>query len=224
MKMNSSNDKFLKTLEKTDQDLSSGLFYTHTRINANTAKILEASSFLYALIELLSEKGLISIEELDIRKKEVSGRLVKNFVESGIGLMYQDIESDKYTFEHEAKVDCQSRLPFCKAICCKFPFALSRQDVEEGIVKWEFARPYLINHDPDGYCCHLDRETYRCTVHENRPLPCRGFDCEDNEKWQVWVDYEKRVVNHELMERINESNEKIYSIPELGSKSNKNTL
>jgi len=43
MKMNSLNDKFLKTLEKIDQDLSSGLLYTHTRINADTAKILEAS-------------------------------------------------------------------------------------------------------------------------------------------------------------------------------------
>jgi len=194
------------------REIAEGLRYIHTRINTNTAKNLEASSFVYALIELLNEKGLISIEELDERKIEVSERLVNKFVESGIGLMYQDTESDKYTFEHEAKVDCQSRLPFCKAICCKFPFALSRQDVEEGIVKWEFARPYLINHDPDGYCCHLDRETYRCTVHKNRPLPCRGFDCQDNEKWQVWVDYEKRVVNHELMERINESNEKIYSI------------
>ena len=57
-----------------------------------------------------------------------------------------------------------------------------------------------------------------------RPVPCPGFDCEDNEKWQVWVDYEKRVVNHELMELINESNEKIYSFPELRSKSNRSTL
>ncbi|MBW2663024.1 MAG: YkgJ family cysteine cluster protein [Deltaproteobacteria bacterium] len=222
--MESTNGEFAEPLPKIQKELSSGLLYTHTRINANTTKILEAASFLYALIELLDEKGLISIDELDERKKHVAGRLVQNFVESGIGLMYQDIESDKYIFEHEAKVDCQSRLPFCKAICCKFPFALSRQDVEEGIVKWEFARPYLINHDPEGYCSHLDRETYRCTVHENRPLPCRGFDCQDNEKWQVWVDYEKRVVNHELMEQINESNEKIYSISELRSKSDGSTL
>ena len=112
----------------------------------------------------------------------------------------------------------------CKAICCKFPFALSRQDVEEGAIRWEFGRPYLIAHDNDGYCVHLDRESYRCMVWKQRPVPCHGFDCEDNEKWQVWADYEKRVVNHELMEQINESNEKIYSIPELRSKSDKSTL
>ena len=38
-------------------ELASGLLCIHTRINANTSKTLEATSFLYALIELLDEKG-----------------------------------------------------------------------------------------------------------------------------------------------------------------------
>ena len=46
------------------QEMAEGLLYTHTRLNANTSKTLEATSFLYALIELLGEKGLVSIEEL----------------------------------------------------------------------------------------------------------------------------------------------------------------
>lgn len=119
-------------------------------------------------------------------------QMVKKFVESKIGLLYQDPECDKYTFEHEAEVDCQSRRHLCKAVCCKFPFALSKQDVVEGVIRWEFGRPYLIAHGADGYCVHLDRESYRCTVWEQRPVPCRGFDCEDNEKWKVWADYGDR--------------------------------
>jgi len=121
-------------------------------------------------------------------------------------LMYQDPEHEKYSFKHEARVDCHRRLHICKAICCKFPFALSRQDVEEGIIRWDFGRPYLIAHDADGYCVHLDRKTYQCTVHESRPVPCRGFDCKDNEKWKVWVDYEKKIINQELIEQISQSN------------------
>lgn len=156
--------------------LSSGLLYTHIRINDNARKTLEATTFLYALIGLLNEKGLLSIEELDNRKKQVAERLVRKFVKSGIGLMYQDPEYDKYTFEHEARVDCQSWLHTCKAICCRFPFALSKQDVEERIIRWNFGRPYLIAHNADGYCVHLDRKTYQCTVHESRPVPCCGFD------------------------------------------------
>ena len=180
--------------------------YTHTRINANTSKTLEVRSFLYALIELLNEKGLISIDELDARKKQVAERLVQKFVESGIGLRYQDPEYDKYTFEHETHVDCQSRLHICKAICCKFPFALSKQDVEEGIIHWDFGQPYMIDHGENDYCVHLDRKTYQCTVREYRPVPCRGFDCRNSERWKVWKDFDKMILNTELIQSIEEGN------------------
>lgn len=183
-------------------EVARGLRYSHIRINANTHKALETSSFLYALIEILNEKELLTIAELDERKKQVAERLVQKFVETGIGLMYQDPEYDKYTFEHEAHVDCLNRLPICKAICCKFPFALSKQDVQEGIIRWEFSKPYLIAHSEDGYCVHLDRETCQCTVRDQRPVPCRGFDCRDNEKWQVWQDYEQNIIDENINETI----------------------
>ncbi len=159
--MESPNGKLTEFVSKINDAFSSGLLYTHTRINDNTKKILESTSFLYSLIELLNEKGLLSIEELDERKKKVAERLVQRFAESGMGLMYQDPEYDKYKFEHAACVDCQSRLEVCKATCCKLPFALSRQDVEERIVRWEFGRPYLIAHDTDGYCVQLNKKTFK---------------------------------------------------------------
>lgn len=210
-----SNGNFSESLFEIYNGLSSGLLYTHTRINFNTSKSLEAASFLYALIEVLDEKGLLSIDELDKRKKQVAERLVRKFTESGIGLMCQDPEYDKYSFEHEAKVDCPSRLHICKAICCKFPFALSKQDVAEGIIRWDFGRPYIIAHDTDGYCLHLDRETFLCSVHKQRPVPCRGFDCHNNKKWKVWQDYEKKVINSGLIERIDKSNGKFYNFSKL---------
>jgi len=196
---------------KIYDDFASGLLYNHTRNTFNTERILEASSFLYALIELLSEKGLLSINELDERKKEVAERLIQRFTKSGIGLMCQDKEFDKYTFEHNASVDCESRLSRCKALCCKFPFALSRQDVEEGIIRWDFGRPYLIAHKEDGYCIHLDNATYRCTVYKHRPVPCKGFDCKDNEKWHVWQDYDNKIINYQLIDRITKNNGDLYA-------------
>jgi hypothetical protein len=123
-----------------------GLLYIHTRINANTTKTLEASSFLYALVELLNEKGILTIEELDERKNQVAQRLVKKFVQSGIGLMYQDPEEDKYEFEHEGFCGLPEQASRMQAICCKLPFAQPRQDVSEWIVRWEFSRPCLIAH------------------------------------------------------------------------------
>lgn len=200
------------------QYTSKGLRYSHIRINSNTSKVLECASFLYALIDLLSEKSIITIEELDGRKKQVAERLVQKFAESGIGLMYQDPEYDKYNFKDIAHVDCLNRLPICKAICCKFPFALSRQDVEEGIIRWDFAKPYLIAHDEDGYCVHLDRKSYQCTVREHRPVPCRGFDCRKTKKWQVWNDFENKILSPKIAGHFQKKNNALYenAINEIG--------
>ena len=208
--MESVNNRIIEDLSAISDDISQGLLYTHTRINDNTKKVLESSSFLYGLIELLSEKGMITIEELDERKIQVAERLIKKFTEGGLGLMYQDPECDKYSFVEETRVECQSRLSICKSICCKLPFALSRQDVEEGTIRWEFGRPYLIKHGSDGYCFHLNRETYRCDVHEKRPVPCRGFNCRENGKWKVWMDYELKILNEQLPETIDKGNRKLY--------------
>lgn len=56
------------------------------------------TSFLHSLIELLIEKGLLTTEELDERKKQVAERLVKRFLKAGSALLYQDPEYDKYKF------------------------------------------------------------------------------------------------------------------------------
>src|SRR6478735_415302 len=90
--------------------IAEGLRYTHSRANSNTAKLLEVSSLAYAAIELLAEKGLIDIEVLDRKKKEIADLLVVKFRYEGIGAAYQDPEYDEYTFEMAVDIDCASRL------------------------------------------------------------------------------------------------------------------
>ena len=175
------------------QEVAEGLLYTHSRLNANTTKTLEASSFLYALVELMSEKGLITVEELDERKRAVGQRLAEQFRQNGNGVMLQDPEYDKYTFRDGAEIDCENRVHLCKAACCRLPFALSRQDVQEGIVRWDLGQPYLIDQGEDRYCNHLDRCTFGCTIYAHRPVPCRGYDCRNDKR--VWLDFENRIVN-----------------------------
>jgi hypothetical protein len=174
-------------------EISQGLLYTHSRLNANTSKTLEVASFLYALIELLEEKGLISIEALDARKRAVGERLAEQFRQSGNGVLFQEPEYDKYTCEQEVEIDCQHRLHLCRAACCRLPFALSKQDVREGVVQWELGQPYMIAQNGRGYCCHLDCNTFGCTVYEHRPVPCRAFDCRHDQR--IWLDFERMIVN-----------------------------
>lgn len=175
------------------REVADGLFYTHVRISQNTNKTLENSAFLYGLIELLDEKGLIITRELDERKKEVGERLIDQWKKQGLGVMLQDREEDKYTFQGEVKIDCAERVQFCRAACCRLNFALSRQDIEEGTIKWDLAHPYMIAHGNDGYCAHMERDSCRCTVRERRPLPCRGYDCRQDKR--IWLDFENKVVN-----------------------------
>lgn len=177
-------------------EIAGGLRYSHFRANANTGKILEVASFLYAAIDILSRNGLLNLEELDERKKAVAARQVKQFSDRGMGVVYQKPEYNKFTFEGEARIDCENRVHLCRAACCKLRFALSKQDVEEGIVRWDFSAPYLIARGPDGYCQHLDREATCCTIHSHRPVPCRAFDCRKDTR--IWLDFEKKTINPEI--------------------------
>ncbi len=178
------------------EQIAEGLLYTHSRLNANTSRTLEAMSFLYALIELLEDKGLITIEELDERKRTVGQRLVERLRQSGNGVMLQEPEQDKYTFEQAVEIDCETRIDLCKAACCRLPFALSKQDISEGVVHWDLGQPYWIEQGDDGYCNHMARDTCDCTVYAYRPVPCRAFDCRDDAR--IWLDFEARMPNPAL--------------------------
>lgn len=174
-------------------DLRAGLRCAHGRISANTAQALEAAAFLYALVELLAERGLITIDELDARKRAVGERLAAQYRQNGRGVVLQDPEEDKYAFPGAAVVDCAALLPVCKAACCRLPFALSRQDLNEGAVRWDLEQPYLIAQGADGYCCHLDRGGLGCTAYAQRPLPCRAFDCRVDPR--IWLDFAAAELN-----------------------------
>jgi Fe-S-cluster containining protein len=183
-------------LEKLRNDVAAGLMYAHGRENANTSKVLEVASFSYALIELLMERGVISVEELDERKKQVGQRLAEKFTEKGMGVALTNDEQDKYAYEGAVEIDCENRIALCRGACCRLSFALTVQDLEEGHVRWDLGRPYMIRHDDDGYCHHVERATKRCGIYESRPVVCRAYDCRKDKR--IWEDFENRVVSPDL--------------------------
>jgi hypothetical protein len=189
-------DETPAALEQLRKEIVGGLMYTHSRANANTSRALETATFLYALIELLAERGVLTTEELDRRKDEIAARVQKRFLSKGMGVVLQEPERDKYAFESEAHVDCENRVHLCKAACCRMNFPLSRQDVAEGIVNWDLETPYLIAQSEEGYCRHLDRGSCKCAVRASRPIPCRVYDCRNDPR--IWSDFENYVINPDI--------------------------
>lgn len=178
------------------EQVAEGFLYTHARLSENTANVLEAASFLYGLIEILSEKGLFSISDLDDRKKEVANRLARKNSDKGVGVLLQEPEFDKYSFTDEAEIDCDRRIEACKAACCRLPFALSKQDIREGVLHWDLGQPYIIAQNKNGYCTHLQEGSCQCTVRDKRPVPCRAYDCRKDNK--IWLDFDKQIVNPDI--------------------------
>jgi Fe-S-cluster containining protein len=170
-----------------------GLIYAHNRANANTAAAHEANATLRALVELLVERGVVDGEAFEARCEQAAEQLRREYLERGMAVAMQEFGVSKYSFQGGAEIDCENRLHLCKAACCRLPFALSKQDVQEGIVQWDLGQPYLNARDEQGYCAHLERGSCRCTVYQHRPIPCRGYDCRNDKR--IWLDFEKRVVN-----------------------------
>jgi Fe-S-cluster containining protein len=191
-------DERLMSADSFAHDVIRGLVYAHNRANANTAEVHQACATMHAVVELLIEGGVLDHEALEARRQEAARQLRRQYLAQGMAVAMQEFGTSKYEFQNGAEVDCQNRVHLCKAACCRIPLALSREDVQEGLVRWDLGQPYIIARDGDGYCVHLDRETYGCTVYAQRPIPCRGYDCREDER--IWLDFENKVVNARIDE------------------------
>jgi hypothetical protein len=183
-------------------ELSSGLVYVHTRLDDNTSRSINNAAKIAALTEILAEKGLVEPGDVEERSKRLLLDLMMDYAERRIGVEYLDAKYDNVTPEDEARINCEDRVSLCKAVCCRLPFALTEKEVEKGVIRWNFGRPYLIARGSDGYCAHFDRDIFTCKIHENRPVSCRLFDCRTDARWPVWEDFDAKSVNADLLKKV----------------------
>jgi Fe-S-cluster containining protein len=100
---------------------------------------------------------------------------------------------DKYQVVLHDPPPCREILPICEGRCCALRFALSSQDLDEGVIRWDYGRPYLIRQrSSDGRCVHNHPEQHVCTVYEHRPAICRSYHCRDDTR--IWKDYDRRIL------------------------------
>jgi hypothetical protein len=145
-----------------------------------------------------TEEKFIAEEETIIPEEERTHlkKILEKFMELGIGAVYGDEDNTEETIEY----DNTGRLGLCRAICCSFIFALTKDEVKKGIIKWNPKRPYFIARDEDGYCPHLDRKTLLCEIYGDRPLRCKKYDCRKDPN--VWIDWESRIINLDAFKHL----------------------
>jgi hypothetical protein len=97
--------------------------------------------------------------------------------------------ADKYAIPTDGGPPCAELLAICEARCCRLRYPLSPQDLDEGVARWDYGRPYLIRHR-DGMCVH-NTAARTCTIYDRRPAPCRAFDCRGDAR--IWIDYDRRI-------------------------------
>jgi Fe-S-cluster containining protein len=173
------------------RNLDQGLRFAHVMMSINQHEGREGVVFARALAEILVGKGLVGQEELETMMAQV-GEQIAALPTPRVKLAKSE---DKYSFEGTVLIDCASRVHLCQAKCCSFDFFLTEQDLDEGIVRWDYGRPYWIQKGLKGHCVHCEPDSMRCRIHSHRPYVCRAYDCRNDKR--IWLDFEDMIPNPE---------------------------
>lgn len=195
--------------EKLHRQVERAGLFTHTALTRLSARINESESFLYAMIDLMIQKGVMTMDEIEGFVQEVRRESIEKQETAHPGLALRiDGEGDsEYT-----PVNCEERWHICKAICCKLDFALNAEEVEAGHVRWDMGRPYFIRHETNGFCTHLNLKTNGCGVYHHRPAVCKKYTCAKDTR--IWKDFEKMELNQEWLDTyLRESKLKLVDSP-----------
>jgi hypothetical protein len=170
-------------------DLVAAVRHLHYMAMQTKHDLLDVTSKLLALIEAMLASGQLDLRDFEARQARLREKETARIREL-VHVQVAD-QVDKYALENLPEIDCAARISLCKARCCTFTFALSFQDLDEGIVQWNYARPYQIRAKPDGYCVHFEPGSGGCGVYANRPAACRTYDCRNDKR--IWIDFERRL-------------------------------
>jgi hypothetical protein len=172
----------------TRRELQDALRFLHTMLAQGQLELERIDTILSALVTTLLETSRLDARRIEELLPEISSKL-RERTASRDATVDVGPSVDKYTVE-SPDVDCASLLPICLGRCCYLTFALSFQDLDERVVRWDYRRPYRILQGADGKCVHANADA-TCGVYDKRPGTCRRYDCRKDSR--IWQDFDKRI-------------------------------
>lgn len=176
----------------TREELETALRHANYLISQLRDELLQLAAQVVVLEEHLADRGHADGDALLGELPEmVENVLVSDEADDPIRVEYSETVADKYAIE-SPPIPCEELLPICEARCCKLNFMLSTQDLEETVARFDYGRPYWNLQNDAGWCVHCQPGTHGCGIYENRPAPCRRFDCRGDAR--IWIDFDKRII------------------------------
>ncbi len=152
--------------------------------------IREALLDVGAMKAALASLGHAEILKLaEARPAMVKEQFLRDAAEPGLGIALFDGARQPVSAKD---LGCPGRREVCQAICCRFPVALTRREVEDEVASWKWRTPFLLPRAEDGWCIHFDRDARECTIYDRRPFACRCYDCRGDRR--VWLDFQAQKV------------------------------
>jgi hypothetical protein len=182
-------DGALEPRPRPPEDVESGLRVAQADAMETRRRVSHLSASFHAVLDALRDRGLVPADDYRTRTALAVDREAARMRRGALVVLRAEPE-DKYALTDLPEIDCEPRLPLCRARCCTLPFALTAQDLDERIARWDYARPYDIARREDGYCVHNDW-TRACAIYPYRPASCRTYDCRQDRR--IWLDFEKRI-------------------------------
>jgi Fe-S-cluster containining protein len=173
----------------TRGDLHDALRFLHAMAAQGKLELDRIDAILAALVKVLLDTGRLDPARVEQLLPEATARLDARAIDDPAVEVAPAV--DKYAVASPPDLDCAALFPLCRARCCRLTFTLSFQDLDEGIVRWSYSRPYWIRQGEDGICVHSERATGRCGVYAHRPAICREYDCRRDPR--IWLDFERRI-------------------------------
>ena len=97
-------------------------------------------------------------------------------------------------------VDCNDRLPLCKAACCRiFNMNLNPSEILADKHEWDTHQPYALQRNRMG-CTYLQTNGCACTIYSQRPGACSNYSCEHDTR--IWANFEDKVINPQLAQQL----------------------
>jgi len=183
-------------LRELERQVERGNLFAHAVLTEQVTRANQTDAVVNGLIDLLVRLDVVQAEDVvaavETTRKEIADAGHQASLDVAIR-----VDGETPPVPADA-IDCEARLEYCKAVCCRLRFALTVEEIESGPVKWDLGRPYFNRHGANGYCHQIDEETLGCNVYHERPLVCRQYSCAGDTR--IWKDFDAMEINQEWID------------------------